>query len=147
MPTKSTSKSKQHRERGGAAEDGLNQNQRLVKMFVQRMVRGRVLQMLSKVGGSMECLVHLDRELKNILIQRAGKKDGKQRTISLRTVQEVCVGLEVADEVELPVDECSVTLMLDQGQAIAFRLEDKEDRSRCEQCRRSVLVWRWRTRW
>lgn len=114
--------------RGGAAESELSESQRIVKKFVQRMVRGRVLPMLSKVGGSVECLVHLDRELKNIMIQRAGKKDSKQRAIPLTTVQEICVGREVADEVELPVDECSVTLMLEGGQAIAFRLEDEKDR-------------------
>jgi len=120
--------------REAEGEDGLNDSQRLVKRFVQQMVKGRVLEMLSKVGGSVECLVRLDRELKNIMIQRAGKKDGKQRAIPLTTVQDVCMGREVADEVELPVDEQSVTLMLDQGQAIAFRFDGDQDRDTFVKC-------------
>merc|ERR1712151_1375915 len=101
---------------GDVGDDGLNQSQRLVKKFVQRMVRGRVLRMLSTVGGSVECLVHLGRELKNIVIQRAGKKDSKQRAIPLASVQDICVARRVPDEVELPVDDSSVTLILEQGQ-------------------------------
>jgi len=90
--------------------------------------------MLSKVGGSIACLVHLDRELKNIFIQRAGRKDAKKRGIALNSVQEICVGLEVSAEVELPVDELSVTLMLAEGQAIAFKLADQEDRDTFALC-------------
>jgi len=106
----------------------MDEGKKIVKEFVQKMVRGRVLHMLSTTGSSVECLVHLDRDLKNIFIQRAGKKDAKKRAVLLSTVQEICVGEDVQDDVQLPVDELTVTLMLEEGQAIAFRLADIEDR-------------------
>lgn len=117
-----------------AKDDGLNAGQKIVKRFVQTMVRGRHLQMLSKVGGSLECLVHFDRELKNIFIQRAGNKEAKKKGILLKNVQEICVGTAVAMEVELPVNERSVTLMLAEGQAVAFRFENDEDRDTFALC-------------
>lgn len=112
----------------------MNDGKKIVKDFVQKMVRGRALQMLSTAGSSVECLVHIDRELKNIFIQRAGRKDAKKRAVALSAVQEICVGTEVSGDVELPVDDLSVTLMLEEGQAIAFRLADVEDRDTFALC-------------
>lgn len=112
----------------------LTDAQKLVKKFVQKMVRGRELRMLSTSGRSLLCLVQLDREIRNISIQLAGKKDAKQRFVSLKSIDEICVGEDVSDDVALPVDENSVTLVLEEGQAIAFQLENLEARDTFAMC-------------
>lgn len=112
----------------------LSDAQKLIKKFVQKMVRGRELRMLSTSGRSLLCLVQLDREIRNISIQLAGKKDAKQRFVSLKSIDEICVGEDVSDDVALPVDENSVTLVLEEGQAIAFQLENLEARDTFAMC-------------
>eukprot|EP00931_Biecheleriopsis_adriatica_P064812 TRINITY_DN39502_c0_g1_i1.p1 TRINITY_DN39502_c0_g1~~TRINITY_DN39502_c0_g1_i1.p1 ORF type:complete len:411 (+),score=121.57 TRINITY_DN39502_c0_g1_i1:31-1263(+) len=112
----------------------LTDGQKLVKRFVQKMVKGRELKMLSTTGRCLNCLVTLDRDIRNLSIQLAGKKDAKQRFVALKSIEEICVGREVAEDIELPVDDFSVTLVLDEGQAIAFELDDEESRDTFALC-------------
>mmetsp|Transcript_101192 Transcript_101192/g.179695 ORF Transcript_101192/g.179695 Transcript_101192/m.179695 type:complete len:321 (+) Transcript_101192:104-1066(+) len=125
------SSSSPSKSRGGKE---LTDGQKLVKRFVQKMVKGRELNMLSTTGRSLLCLVTLDREIRNLSIQLAGKKDAKQRFISLKSIEEISVGREVGEDIELPVDELSVTLVLAEGQAIAFQLDDEEERDTFAMC-------------
>jgi len=105
-----------------------------VKAFVRQMVRGRDLEMLATTGGSVECTVSLDRDLTEMIIRRSQSEDAKQRVVPLRSVERVAVGSEAEDDVELPVDELCVTLLLEGGRALAFRLGRLEDRDAFASC-------------
>ncbi|CAE7455557.1 unnamed protein product [Symbiodinium natans] len=106
----------------------LTDGQKLVKRFVQKMVKGRELKMLSTTGRSLLCLVMLDRDIRHLSIQLAGKADAKQRFVNLKSIEQIYVGDDVAEDIELPVTTLSVTLVLEEGQAIAFELADEEER-------------------
>mmetsp|Transcript_3836 Transcript_3836/g.7335 ORF Transcript_3836/g.7335 Transcript_3836/m.7335 type:complete len:131 (-) Transcript_3836:191-583(-) len=67
-------------------------------------------------------------QLHFLSIQRAGKKDAKKRSIPLEEIEKVSVGTDLASESGLPLDEFCVCFMLKEGQAIAFRIEDIEER-------------------
>ncbi|CAE7646708.1 unnamed protein product [Symbiodinium pilosum] len=98
------------------------------------MVKGRELRMLSTTGRSLLCLVTLDRDIRHISIQLAGKTDAKQRFVNLKSIEQIYVGEDVADDIELPVTSFSVTLVLEEGQAIAFELNDEEERDTFAMC-------------
>ncbi|CAK9115537.1 Uncharacterized protein SCF082_LOCUS53468 [Durusdinium trenchii] len=70
----------------------------------------------------------LDRDIRHISIQLAGKKDAKQRFVNLKSIEQIYVGQDVAEEIELMVTDLSVTLVLEEGQAIAFDLDSEEER-------------------
>ncbi|CAJ1360924.1 unnamed protein product [Effrenium voratum] len=112
----------------------LTDGQKIVKRFVQKMVRGRELKMLSTTGRSLLCFVVLDRDIRHLSIQLAGKKDAKQRFVNLKSIEQIYVGQDVAEDVELAVTELSVTLVLDEGQAIAFDLDNDEERDTFAMC-------------
>ncbi|CAK9112215.1 unnamed protein product [Durusdinium trenchii] len=54
----------------------------------------------------------LDRDIRHISIQLAGKKDAKQRFVNLKSIEQIYVGQDVAEEIELMVTDLSVTLVL-----------------------------------
>lgn len=54
--------------------------------------------------------------------------------IPFENVSEICVGTDAADEVEFAVDENSVTLILDDGQAIGFGFDNSEEREAFALC-------------
>mmetsp|Transcript_21100 Transcript_21100/g.66663 ORF Transcript_21100/g.66663 Transcript_21100/m.66663 type:complete len:298 (-) Transcript_21100:62-955(-) len=112
----------------------LTEAQRLVKGFVQEMVRGRNLEMLSSHGGSVECLVTLDRDLTEMIIQRSQSPAAKKRTVPLRNIEHIAVGTEAEEDVELPVDDLCVALLLKEGKVLAFRFGDVEDRDTFALC-------------
>jgi len=118
----------------GSAKKELSDGQKLVKRFVQKMVRGRELKMLSTTGRSLLCMVMLDRDIRHISIQLAGKADAKQRFVNLKSIEQIFVGEDVAEDIELPVTALSVTLVLEEGQAIAFELNDEEERDTFAMC-------------
>ncbi|CAL1171151.1 unnamed protein product [Cladocopium goreaui] len=118
--------------RSTSSKKELSDGQKIVKRFVQKMVRGRELKMLSTTGRSLRCLVVLDRDIRHISIQLAGKKDAKQRFVNLKSIEQIYVGQDVA-EIEL-VTELSVTFVLEGGQAIAFDLDDEEERDTFAMC-------------
>ena len=120
--------------RSTSSKKELSDGQKIVKRFVQKMVRGRELKMLSTTGRSLLCLVMLDRDIRHISIQLAGKKDAKQRFVNLKSIEQIYVGQDVAEEIELMVTDLSVTLVLEEGQAIAFDLDDEEERDTFAMC-------------
>ncbi|CAE8604472.1 unnamed protein product, partial [Polarella glacialis] len=96
--------------------------------FTRKMVKGRSVMVLATTGSTIECIASLDRKLHFLSIQRAGKKDAKKRSIPLEEIEKVSVGTDLASESGLPLDEFCVCFMLKEGQAIAFRIEDIEER-------------------
>eukprot|EP00927_Polykrikos_kofoidii_P025854 TRINITY_DN23168_c0_g1_i1.p1 TRINITY_DN23168_c0_g1~~TRINITY_DN23168_c0_g1_i1.p1 ORF type:complete len:316 (+),score=55.58 TRINITY_DN23168_c0_g1_i1:66-1013(+) len=110
------------------------QAQAVVKNFVKTYIKGQEISVLSMTGSLASCLVSLDRKLTVLSLQRAGKKDAKKRGVPLEDIGEVCVGKEGADDVDLPLDELCVTLLLADGQAIGFRFADVEERDTFALC-------------
>lgn len=121
---------------GSKASDGkeLTEAQKLVKKFVEKIVKGRALSMLSPKGVSIECLVRMDKDLSSMSIGLAGRKDAKQRLVKLIDVDQVSVGAELRGEIEQPIDDSCVTLVLCTGQAISFRFSEVEDRDTFAMC-------------
>lgn len=112
----------------------VGQAQLVVKGFVRSLVKGQQVTVLAVNGGVAECVASLDRKLTTLSLQRAGKKDSKKRGIPLEDVVEICVGAEACEDVELPLDERCVTLMLEDGNAVGFRFEDAEERDTFALC-------------
>lgn len=109
--------------------------QQLVKAFVKNIVKGLPVNMLARSGARSECIVSLDRKLTTMTLHRSkNKESGKKRTISLESIGEIAVGEDVGDDVELPVNELCVTLILNDGQTIAFLFDDLEARDTFALC-------------
>jgi hypothetical protein len=108
--------------------------QQVVKNFVRTIVKGMTLCVLSVNGGTAECVVTMDRKLTTMSLQRAGKKDGKKRSVPLERIAEIAVGDDVRDQVDLQVNDHCVTLLLDDGQGIGFQFRDLEERDTFALC-------------
>lgn len=112
----------------------VNQAQQVVKHFVKSIVKGQPVSVLAVTGGVAECVVSLDRKLTTLSLQRAGRKDAKKRAVPLEDICEICVGEDAGEEVELPLDEHCVTLMLEDGNALGFQFDDLESRDTFALC-------------
>lgn len=108
--------------------------QHVVKDFVRSFVKGRTVSVLTVNGGTTECIASLDRKLTTLSLQRSGKKDAKKRGVPLHDISEVCLGQEAGDEIDLPLDENCVTLLLEDGNAVGFRFQDVEERDTFALC-------------
>lgn len=109
--------------------------QAVVKQFVRTYVKGQQVSILSVNGArTVSAVATLDRKLTTLSIRRAGSKDGKKRDILLDTVAEIIVGKEACDEIDLALDDYCVTLLLEDGQGIAFRFPEDEDRDTFALC-------------
>lgn len=124
----STASSHKGQEGGGASA------QKVVKEFVRAFVKGRKISVLTANGGVAECFATLDRKLTTFSIQRTGTKNSKKREIPLEQVAEISVGNEAEEELGLPLDDLCTTLLLEDGQGIAFRFEDVESRDTFALC-------------
>merc|ERR1712008_119204 len=89
---------------------GRKQDRKLVKAFVTEFVKGRKLDVVLRSGQRRKCTVSLARRL-DALSVRIG---GQERQLLLNAVQTVHVG-EEAREIETPLDEFCVTLVLGYG--------------------------------
>lgn len=112
----------------------VGQAQEVVKSFVRALVKGRPISVLSLSGGLAAVVVSVDRKLTTLTLKRGEKKEGKKRGIPLESVAEICVGEDCGEEIELPVNELCVTLLLEDGQAVGFQFEDNEDRDTFALC-------------
>lgn len=121
-------------EGGGEDQGQLGDAQVVVKAFVRGMVKGRPMDVLSQSGGTAECTVFLDRKLTTLSLARAGKEDSKKRAVPLQDISEITVGEESGQEFGLPTTALCVTLVLENGQAIAFAFEDEEKRDTFALC-------------
>lgn len=104
----------------------------VVKQFVKSYVKGQHVDILSVNGGTTLCIATLDRKLAMLSIQRPG--GSKQRHIPLQDIEEISIGTEAEDEVDLPLDDNCVTLLLEDGQGLGFRFRDAEDRDTFALC-------------
>lgn len=109
----------------------------LVKDFVKTMVKGRQLSAVLTSGQVRTCFCVLNRSLDKLQI-RASEKDKQGRTIPLATIAEIIVGSDAsgsaASDLETPLDDLSVTLVLDSDECITFRLPDLESRDHLAAC-------------
>lgn len=110
------------------------QAHQVVKGFVRSIVRGMTISVLVHTGGTMDCFVQLDRKLTTMSLQRSGKKESKKREVRLEQIQQIAIGDDVCEEVELDVDDFCVTLFFDDGQAIGLRFENFEERDTFALC-------------
>lgn len=117
-----------------SATPDIGKAQHVVKNFVRSFVKGRTVAVLTINGGTTECIASLDRKLTTLSLQRSAKKDAKKRGVPLQEVNEVCIGEEAGDEIDLPLDENCVTLLLEDGNAVGFRFEDIEERDTFALC-------------
>lgn len=108
--------------------------QAVVKAFVRTYVKGQKISVLTVSGDTTECIATLDRRLTTLSLQRSAKKDAKKRGILLADISQVCMGQEAGDEIDLPLDENCVTLLLEDGNAVGFRFEDVEERDTFALC-------------
>lgn len=104
----------------------------VVKTFVRSYVKGQPVFILSMNGGKTGCIATLDKEITMLSIKRPGKSN--QRDIHLEKVERISTGTEAAEEVDLPLDENSVTLLLEDGQGIGFSFNNIEERDAFALC-------------
>lgn len=110
----------------------------LVKDFVKTMVRGRQLAAVLPSGEVRACFCALNRGLDKLQI-RAAEKDRHGRTVPLQNIAEIVVGSDksasaATEGLETPLDNLSVTLVLETDECITFRLEDVESRDKLAAC-------------
>lgn len=108
--------------------------QRVVADFVKRFVKGEALKVLSVTGVECPCIATLDRKLTSLSIARSAKKDAKKRTIPLADISEICIGEDTTEETDFDLDDGCVTLFMNDGQAVAFRFDDDEQRDTFALC-------------
>lgn len=111
---------------------------RLVKDFVQKMVKGRQLAAILPSGQVRLCFCALSRTLDKLQI-RANEKDKQGRNVLLSSIAEIVVGSDTSasdmcGNLETPLDDFCVTLMLDSEESITFRLDDMESRDKLAIC-------------
>mmetsp|Transcript_56209 Transcript_56209/g.147270 ORF Transcript_56209/g.147270 Transcript_56209/m.147270 type:complete len:129 (-) Transcript_56209:20-406(-) len=97
------------------------------------MVKGKPITMLSVTGGLTKCMVALDRKLSTLMLARSGKKDARTRAVPLESVEKIWFGEDAASDVELPLDDLCVALLLENS-SLCFRLEDLEERDTFALC-------------
>lgn len=110
----------------------------VVKDFVKAMVKGQQFTAVMPSGQTKGCFCALNRTLDKLQI-RAHEKDRRGRTLSLASVEEIVVGMEVSasekcDGLSTPLDEMCVTLVLETDECLTFRLEDKDERDKLAIC-------------
>jgi len=104
----------------------------VVKHFVKSYVKGQPVAILNVQGGTTDCIATLDRKLTVLSIKRPG--GSKQRHIPLEKMEEILIGTEAEDEVDLPVDDNCVTLLLEDGQGLGFSFSNVEERDTFALC-------------
>lgn len=110
----------------------------LVKDFVKAMVRGKQFSAVLPSGQTRPCFCALNRTLDKLQI-RANERDKHGRTVPLQNIAEIVVGSDksasaATEGLQTPLDDMSVTLVLDTEECITFRLEDIESRDKLAAC-------------
>eukprot|EP00439_Symbiodinium_sp_Y106_P034496 s962_g4.t1 len=99
-----------------------------IAAFTRDLVRGRKIKLVALNGSAVDCWIALDKQLRYLVVQRQGKKESKRRAVSLESVDQVCVGEEAQEESGLQLHDLCVCFLLQEGQAIAFALNNPEER-------------------
>eukprot|EP00747_Dinoflagellata_sp_TGD_P168006 gnl/TRDRNA2_/TRDRNA2_193465_c0_seq1.p1 gnl/TRDRNA2_/TRDRNA2_193465_c0~~gnl/TRDRNA2_/TRDRNA2_193465_c0_seq1.p1 ORF type:complete len:354 (-),score=59.30 gnl/TRDRNA2_/TRDRNA2_193465_c0_seq1:67-981(-) len=111
---------------------------RLIKDFVKTMVRGRQFSVIMPNGVLRNCHCSLSRKL-DALVIRSSPKDKNERKIPLTSIEEILAGSDKTESaafegLKTPLDDLSVTLALNSGECISFRLPDMEARDTLVMC-------------
>lgn len=98
----------------------------LIKDFVQAMVRGRHIAVVTASGDVRTCFCALTRQLDRLRIS-FDESESKVREVLLSSVAEIVVD-------ENPVDDLLATLVLDNEQSITFRPKSMDERDKLAAC-------------
>lgn len=108
-------------------EPDTGQGQSVVKAFVGSLVKGHPVSLLLSSGKTVQRIVYLNADLTNLSLRRNRNGVGRQYTVKLQAICHVVIGV-TDEDFGLPVDKRCVTLVLDGGQCLSFRLNNKEGR-------------------
>lgn len=110
----------------------------LVKDFVKSMVKGRQLTAVMPTGKTRGCFCSINRNLDTFSIRRHDK-DKQGRHVSLASIIEIVVGADTSksslcEGLDTPLDDLSITLVLDTEECLTFRMDDKDSRDQFSTC-------------
>lgn len=106
--------------------------QKVIKAFVQGMVRGRNLAVLTTRGVSSDHFVQMDKKVTTLHLTT--RSSSRKRSVPLEIIEEIGMGQEVSFETGVDLDDMCVTLGLSEGQPVPVRFEDVEDRDTFALC-------------
>jgi hypothetical protein len=110
----------------------------IIKDFVKAMVKGKRFFAVTPAGETKACFCALNRSLDKLQI-RADEKDKRGRTLPLASIGEILVGKDKSaspscDSLETPLDDLSVTLVLESDECLTFRMENIDARDKLASC-------------
>jgi len=120
--------------------------QTIVKAFVRSLVGGRSVIMLQVDGGTAECMLHIDRDLTALSIERTAiaaepsategrTQAGSRRGIPLEDIEHIVLGADsVMEDFGLAVGPLCASIVLESCQAISFQFPDEEERDTFALC-------------
>lgn len=107
----------------------------LVKEFVTEMVKGKEVIVVAPSGARVLCIVGLTRKLETLKVKPKWSKDAKTRRIDLSSINEILVGTDTGfTQMETPLDDFCVTLVLNSDDCVTFHMPDAEDRDTLAGC-------------
>jgi hypothetical protein len=110
----------------------------VVKDFVQTMVKGRQLTAVMPTGKTRGCFCSINRKLDTFSIRRHDK-DKQCRHVLLVSIIEIVLGADTSksslcEGLDTPLDDLSITLVLDSEECLTFHMDDTESRDRFSSC-------------
>lgn len=130
-----------HRQGSGVDYESMSEDEkhreakRIIKDFVTSMVKGKEITVVSPSGVFMDCLLGLTRELETLKIKPKLPRDAHARRIPLHKVDEILVGTDTGySQMETPLDDFCVTLVLSSSDCVTFRESDVEMRDTLAAC-------------
>jgi len=129
-------------ERQGSGTDceNMSKSQRrqakgIVKEFVTQMVKGKEVIVVSPSGARVLCILGLTRRLETLKVKPKRSKDARDRRIHLSSINEILVGTDTGyTQMETPLDDFCVTLVLNSDDCVTFHMPDAEDRDTLAGC-------------
>jgi len=125
----------------GVDYDNMSESQKhreakhIIKVFVTGMVKGKEVVVVAPTGEYVDCILGLTRSLGTLKIKPAWPKDAQARKIALSSVDEILVGTDTGySQMETPLDEFCVTLVLTSADCVTFRMTDVESRDTLAAC-------------
>lgn len=108
---------------------------RIIKDFVTEMVRGKEMVVVAPSGALVDCIFGLTRALDALKIRPRSPKGAPIRRILLSSVDEIMVGTDTGySQMETPLDELCVSLVLRSDDCVTFRMSDVESRDTLVAC-------------
>jgi len=111
------------------------QAKQIIKDFVTEMVKGKEVIVVAPSGARVDCLLGLTRGLETLKVTRRVPKDARARRIHLSSIDEILVGTDTGyTQMETPLDDFCVTLVLNSDDCVTFRMSDEEERDTLAGC-------------